>query len=124
MVGGITLIISIPLLALTANQMMKLKEAISDHGAIEVHHLDELKKVQVNTKLIPRMLGICRMIHPLQSSSCLLSSQQYLAKKLLMWNALVQFQSRQTLRPVAIDEVHLYTQHGRTFRECIRYLRE
>ena len=30
MVGGITLVI-IPLLALTANQMTKLKEAISDH---------------------------------------------------------------------------------------------
>ena len=31
MVGGISLVI-IPLLALTANQMSKLKEAISDHG--------------------------------------------------------------------------------------------
>ena len=54
----------------------------------------------------------------------LLSSPQYLAGDALFRNALVQCQARRTLRLVAIDEVHLYTQHGRTFRECIRYLRD
>lgn len=49
MVGGITYVI-IPLLALTANQMAKLKEALTDDGAIEVHHLEELKKSAVRTK--------------------------------------------------------------------------
>ena len=120
MVGGITYVI-IPLLALTANQMAKLKEALTDDGAIEVHHLDELKKSAVRTKLIPRMLA---MSSESSTTMFLLSSPQYLAGDALFRNALVQCQAQRTLRLVAIDEVHLYTQHGRTFRECIRYLRD
>ena len=51
MVGEIVYII-VPLLAPTAIQMMKLKAAISDIGAVEVYHLDELNKNSVKENTI------------------------------------------------------------------------
>jgi len=93
MVGGVVLII-IPLLALTANQMSKLKEAISDYGAVDVHHLDELQKNSVKDKLIPKLLSLS----PNTSSTIfLLSSPQFLAENGLLRNALLQCQKRRTL---------------------------
>ena len=75
MVGGIVLVV-IPLLALTANQLAKIKQAISTYGSVEAHHLDEISAWDQNSKIIPRMHAIGT-----QSSSTmfLLCSPQHLA---------------------------------------------
>ena len=41
MVNGIILVI-VPLLALTADQMANIINAIQEHGSVEAHHLDDL----------------------------------------------------------------------------------
>ena len=55
-------------------------------------------------------------------STFLLCLPQYLADHVHFQDCVLRCYKRQTLRMVALDEVHLYTMHGRTFRECIRYL--
>jgi len=41
MIGGIILVI-VPFLALTANQMSRIKEAVQSYRSIEAHYLDEV----------------------------------------------------------------------------------
>ena len=61
-----------------------------------------------------------------QSSSTmfLLCSPQHLADDGDIRTALIECHAHRTLCMVAIDETHLYTMHGHTFRECIRVLHD
>ena len=118
MVGGIIYVI-IPLLALTANQIAKLKQALQAEGRVQCHHLDEINPQSIKDKLIPRM---DRLEYDSSTTLFLLSSPHYLADNVEFRDCLIRCKERQTLRLVCLDEVHLYTMHGRTFRECIRYL--
>jgi len=88
---------------------------------VEAHHLDEISAWDQNSKIFPRMHAIGT-----QSSSMmfLLCSTQHLADDSDIRTALIEYHTRRTLRMVAIDEAHLHTMHGRTFRECIRVLRD
>ena len=71
--------------------------------------------------VIPMLDGIPR---DTSSTVILLTSPQKLAKEKCVCDALLLCTVAGTLRLVAIDEVHLYTMHGRTFRDSIRYLRD
>ena len=117
-VGGI-IYVCIPLLALTANQIAKIKLALQTQGRVRCYHLDETNPKSVREKLIPRMDAF----DPDSSTTMfVLSSPQYLADNVEFRECLLRCHKRHTLRMVVLDEVHLYSMHGQTFRECIRYL--
>ena len=48
MTGGIILVI-IPLLALTANQMAKIEDVLQTHGSSEAHHFDDTLPENLHT---------------------------------------------------------------------------
>ena len=49
--GGIIIII-IPLLALTMDQMVKIEEVLQDSGAVSAVHLDKFSKAAINGEVI------------------------------------------------------------------------
>ena len=55
-VGGIILVI-IPLLTLTANQLEKVMIALQAHDPFESHHLDDLSDADIHGNIIPMMKG-------------------------------------------------------------------
>ena len=52
MVGRVIVII-MPLLALIADQMIKIKVALQDFGSVEVHNIDDLSSHDLRTAIIP-----------------------------------------------------------------------
>ena len=119
-VAGVTLVI-VPLLSLTANQMARISRASSRRMSINAIHLDETSWEDVESKVIPKM----ESIQPDTSSSLfLLCSPQYIAANKKFCDAFLACNERGLLRLVAIDEAHLFSMHGRSFRESIRVLAE
>ena len=53
-VAGITLVI-VPLLALTANQLARIRKTVQKYGTIDAHHIDEASMSDLMDKIIPRM---------------------------------------------------------------------
>ena len=118
-VGGITLVI-IPLLSLTANQLERIKTAMQEHGAVVATHLDDAGKNDVKENVIPKMDAFpCDV----STTFMILCSPQYIAENVDFRNALLRARDRKVLRLVAIDEVHIYAMHGRSFRDSIRVLK-
>ena len=120
MVGGIIVVI-VPLLLLTADQMIKIKVALQDFGSVEAHNLDDLSLHDLRTAVIPRMKEIN---YDSSSTMFLFTSPQYLANNSIILDAILQCHALQTLRLIAIDEAHIYAMHGRTFREAMRILQK
>ena len=118
MVAGNVLVI-IPLLVLTANQLEKIKQAMQQYGCVDVTHLDETKEDVIISTVIPRMLSLQSNT---TTTNFLLCSPQYIANHSSFREALLKCHTRRTLRLVAIDEIHLYTMHGKSFRDSIRHL--
>ena len=118
MIGGIALII-VPLLALTADQVEKIRRANRSFGSVEAHHTDDLDESFIRERLIPRMMEISNST---TSSMHIFCSPQDLVNKAYLRIALLECYRRKTLRLVVIDEAHLYAMHGSTFREQIRLL--
>ena len=54
MTSGIILVI-VPLLSLTADQMAKIRVALMSEGSVEAHHADEIPTELLNEIVIPRM---------------------------------------------------------------------
>ena len=50
--GGIVLVI-VPLLSLTADQMAKIRVALQIEGSVEAHHLDEIPTSLLMELIIP-----------------------------------------------------------------------
>ena len=114
-VGGVTLVI-VPLLSLTANLMSRISRASCARMAVSAVHLDETSHHDLVTKVIPKLDGLSPET---TESIFLLCSPQYLASNRDFRDAVLRGNSRGILRLVAVDEAHLYAQHGRTFRESI-----
>ena len=108
MVQGIVLVI-VPLLALTADAMAKIKEAIQHYGSVEAHHLDEILPTTLWDIIIPRMDEIQ---YNTSSTMFLFSSPQYLVKNGVLLDVILRCRARKTFRLVAINEAHLYAMHG------------
>ena len=119
--GGVC-VVFVPLLALTADQMHAIKSADQRYASFEAVHMDEIPSSSdaLGGDIIPRLDGIGA-----NSSSTLycFTSPQYIVDNPSFLNALLRCHERRTLRFVAIDEAHLYAQHGKTFRESIRILK-
>ena len=116
--NGIVIVI-VPLLALTADQISKIEEANQDRGSIKAVHLDELSSATIDNEVVPRMHAIG---YDSKSTLFLFTSPQKLVTTPSILDALFICHARQTLRLVTIDEAHLYAQHGSTFRDELRTL--
>ena len=55
-VGGITLVI-VPLLALTANQLSRIRCAVQKYGAVDAQHADEITADDIKNHLVPKIHG-------------------------------------------------------------------
>jgi superfamily II DNA or RNA helicase len=119
-VGGITLVL-VPLLALTASQLSKLNAAVQRYGTINCVHLDETSPSDLAERVLPKME---RIGYDSSESLVLLCSPQYVASTPTFLSALLRCLEKKTLRLIALDEAHLFTMHGATFRHSIRFLRD
>ena len=115
--GGVIIII-IPLLVLTTDQMVKIEEALQTHGSVEAYHLDNILPWDIHT-IIQRMNTID---YNLSSTLFIFTSPQYFTTPQAIMNALLDWHARKALHLVAIEEAHIYAQYGRSFREAMRIL--
>ena len=118
MVNGIILVI-IPLLSLTADQMANVMNAVQVNGSVEAHNLDDMASSAITQTVIPRMDSIG---YHTSSIVFIFSSPQKLVEHTGLLSAITRCHARKTLRLVAIDEAHLYAMHGRSFRVAMRIL--
>ena len=118
MIKGIVLIL-FRLLALTVDQMAKIKEAIERYGSVEAHYLSEIRPPSLRQTIIPCMEEI---EYRTSSTMFLFSSPQYLATNGIVIDDILRCRARQTFRLLAIDKAHLYAMHGRSFRDAMRIL--
>ena len=117
-VGRIVLVI-VPLLLLTVDQMAKIRVALQVDGSVEAHHIDEVPTDLLRELIIPRMHTIG---YDSTSTMFLFASSQKLATTPPLLEALFMCYQQQTLHLRTIDEVHLFAQHGWLFRESLRVL--
>ena len=121
--GGVV-IIFVPLLSLSADQMNKMKEASQKYGTVETHHLDELP--DDGGKKLARIVNRIEELQETTTSTIFLfTSPQFICKESSkdLLSALISARKRNVLRVVGIDEGHLFVQHS-FFRVEIHMLSE
>lgn len=119
MLRGVIVII-VPLLSLSADQMKKMMHANQEFGSIEVHNLDEITPSRMESDIIPR---INEIKEGTTSTMFLFTSPQHLAGSPDLVEALKQAHERGVLKGIGIDEGHLYVGHS-MFRLEIRALKD
>jgi superfamily II DNA helicase RecQ len=121
MIGGVCLII-MPLLALGADQVSKLGSASQAFGSVEYFHLDEYRTQPEN------MMSVLHRVSSLpcntRSTIFLFCSPQIIQNDARVKNCLLEAHSKLILKSVFLDEVHLYVEHGSSFRDDISNLKE
>ena len=122
MEGGIILIF-IPLLTLSADVLIKFQYANDDYGDVNVQHLDEL--YDVNYDKYKQVLHRCDNL-PKDTTSTLFVflSPQFLVHNNDARHVMLRAAEHRTLRVICIDECHVHCQHGSSFRDDIRALRD
>ena len=107
-------VIFIPLLSLSADQMVKMKEAKQLLGSVETHHLDELPTNDGGESLQKIVNRMSQLQEETTSTMFLFLSPQFLCKKSSkpLLDALVVAYERKVLRVVGIDEAHLFVLHS------------
>ena len=99
-VGGIIVII-VPLLALTSDQMSQIEESLQDCGSVKAVHLDKFSKAAIDDEVVPRMHNIG---YNSKSTLFVFTSPQKIARTPAMLNALFMCHAKQTLCLITIDE--------------------
>ena len=122
MMGGVIVII-VPLLSLSADQMEKMTSISQQTGPMGTVHCDEMPS-EPGT-LDPLIERIQQLDEKTSSTIFLLTSPQFLAKKSSapLREALFEAHSKGNLRGVVVDELHLFVQHS-AFRPAIPMLKE
>ena len=115
--GGVIVII-VPLLSLSADQMKKMIGASQEYGSVETHHMDENSNRRLEEELIPRIKGLKEGTN---STIFLFVSPQYLVGNPSFVDALIYAHKNKVLQGIGIDEAHLYVAHS-WFRMEIRAL--
>lgn len=123
LLGNIT-IIFIPLLTLSADVLEKFKIANNTFGEVNVSHLDEL--LNVKREQYRSVLSSVGAIHRgADSPHFIFVSPQFLVKHSdARDDVLVDAVCRRVVGLVIMDEVHVHVQHGTSFREDVRKLRD
>jgi hypothetical protein len=121
LLGGVCLII-MPLLALGSDQVSKLTSASQAFGPVQYFHLDEYRTRPQN------MLSVLNRVASLstttRSTVFLFCSPQIIQNDARVRNCLIEAHSKLLLKSVFLDEVHLYVEHGVSFRDDITQLKD
>ena len=110
-VAGITLVL-VPLLALSANLVARVKQIGQKNAHIITYHMDKICKTQHQNQVLRQMDDI-----ESQSSTTmiLISSPQALADNKKFRDQLLKCHRRRTLRANVIDKAHIWAMHGKSF---------
>ena len=122
MLRGI-IIIFIPLLSLSADQHSKFNVAAQRYGCVNAIHLDEISYA-TSVKRAELLNRISSLTKNTTSTMFLLLSPQFLIRNEDFRKTLIIKANTGVVRLIKIDEVHLYVQHGITFRREICMLKE
>ena len=123
MMKGIHVVLH-PLLALTGDQVIRFQEGSDAYGAVDAINLDERGK---NTKWRKKFIArISAMSNTTTSTVFIFTSPQFLAdnKKDVRDTLINVCLNKRTFRSFTVDEVHLYSQHGSSFRSELRLVGE
>jgi hypothetical protein len=111
-----------PLLALGSDQVAKLRAASQAYGAIKYYHLDEHRdRPQTIASILSR---VDNLAPDTTSTTFLFVSPQLIMNNPNVRNCLIKAHSKSILKSVFLDEVHLYVDHGVSFRDDIAALKE
>ena len=118
MTGELHIIIA-PLLALPADQMRSINQAVQIHTSTIAYHMDELSPQAVDDVVI-----ICTRDITYGSSTTIFIfiSPHFIAENDSFRESILSCRDRRTPRMIAIDEAHLYAMHGCSFFVQIRQL--
>jgi len=108
-----------PLLALTADQMRRINQAVQVHTSTAAYHMDELSPGSVDDVVLPHMRDIS---YDSSTTIFIFTSPQFIAENESFCQSILSCQNQKTLRRIVIDEVHLYAMYGRSFHIQIRQL--
>lgn len=120
--NGVILVIT-PLLTLSAHHMAKFTVGDGCYGTIDAHHMDELRDTSPQ-KYRGLLCVIAAQSTKTTSTYFLVVSPQFFANYPEFCEAMVQAGLSCTLRLVIMDEVHLHIQHGSSFHDNNRQLKE
>ena len=116
-------VIFVPLHALTADVMAKFAGANQRWGAVQAFNLDELFDNAKN--VYSDLLDSIRQMHVRTTTTTFaFMSPQFLVHHREALDVLLGAATRRVLRLVVLDEVHVHVQHGTSFRDVIRDLRD
>ena len=119
MLKGVHLIFH-PLLALTGDVVVRFMSGNEDFGAIVVVNLDLVATTSaVRSDLMKWLENLSLRT---TTTVFIFSSPQYLATHDNFRDGLIKLAEKRMLRSVQIDEVHIWGEHGSTFRPEIRFL--
>jgi superfamily II DNA helicase RecQ len=120
MLAGVHLIVH-PLLTLTADQVAAFSKCSDNHGSVVVINLDEQasRSSTFQQSIVDLITGLPKST---STTVFLFASPQFLARFKKFRNAIFTCNHRGTLRSLMLDEVHLLSQHGSSFRPEIRMI--
>ena len=117
-------LIFIPLLTLSADVIVaKFSSASQSHGSVRAYHLDELYDSN-KTRYQEVMQRCANLKQSTVLTVFLFLSPQHLCKVVSVRTTLIRCSWYGTLRTIFMIEVHLYLQHGRSFRKECRMLHD
>ena len=119
---GIVLVI-VPLLALSADQLKKFKSANQAYGAVDAFHIDEVVKESAAKyqEVLARLRSLRRST---TSTAFICSSPQFFTIHPAFCELMVKQANERVLQLIVVNEVHVYVQHGMSFRCEIRELKD
>jgi hypothetical protein len=120
-------LIFIPLLALSADEMHKFESLNATWGNVGVYHLDKI--FHCNCSANHKLVHPCSMIKQSMSSTLFVFLlPQFLINHPDKLSIFVTCAHECTLRLIAMEEVHIHMQHGLSFHEeicalCVKFFR-
>ncbi len=108
--GGVTICIT-PLLALGADQFRKFTTRTADNPTIAAIHLDEY------TANMRSIYNFTKAYKAQESTLVIYSSAQCITENRIGFSIINDLRKRNLIRFVVVDEIHLFTEYGLTFRQ-------
>ena len=122
LIGGVTMIF-IPLLTLSADVLEKFKTNNDVFGEVNVSHLDELYEVDP-AQYASVLERVRELDEDTDSTHFIFLSPQFLVRHRDACDVFLDAVRRRVVGLIVMDEAHVHVQHGTSFREEIRELRD
>ena len=116
---AVVVVVIVSLLTLCADNIRKILEASQKYASCEAQHIDDCSEAEIKHTIIPRINAI---ENESSSAMFIFTSPQKLNLCGAIRAAILYAHNRKILQLFAIDEVHLYAMHGRSFCRELRLL--